>query len=220
MLFGTVDTKNWLYFFSSVLNESGSVGQTEEWFGPQQISAYCELFDIKKEDFYFYRYLTFIISRSSRNGWFCCNAHVNHIMYWRERGIDLMNLKWNHIVYVKRNDKFGQATSLARAVHTRAWRSYDRAIAPDSSTPANVLERLLWLYKLEQFYSVELKSYVVREFEYEEFAFRNFQDTFAQIEELLGIPISAVRPKTVQQQVTSDENQDVKIFLNWLGNIA
>lgn len=203
-------------FFCEVLNETKAIGIADEWFGPKQVSAYREFFSIPEDKFDFMSYLNFVISRSSRNNWFVCNSHINHIVYWRKRGIDLMKLQWNSVIYIKRRDKLRQAISLARAEQTRAWRSYDRPIGADKSTPASVLERLLWLYNLEKIYQANLKEHVVCEFAYEDFAFQKFQETFDHIGDLIDVPLNAKRPEHIKRQGETGENQDVQKFLHWL----
>lgn len=206
-------------FISEVLNQSKNLGTVDEWFGPKQISAYCEFIGVGRDDFDIFEYIKFIVSRSSSNGWFSCKMHVNHYLYWKKRSIDLMELEWNHVFYIERRDKLKQAVSLARAAQTQSWRSYDRPVGSDGSTPGNVLERLLWLYDLERVYRAELEKHVVHEFVYEDFSSQGFQETFEYIEELIDVPLNAVRPKRLQRQVPSDDNQDVKPFLKWLGKI-
>ncbi|AGI74711.1 hypothetical protein OA238_118p0170 (plasmid) [Octadecabacter arcticus 238] len=179
--------------------------------------AFCDFFGIKQDQFDLQEYVKFIVSRSSSQGWFSCKMHINHWLYWSERGVDLMDMQWNHVFYLKRKNKIKQAVSLARARKTNAWRAYDSPMAEDTSTFTDILESLSWLYEHEKIYENHLQSYCSRSFVYEDFAFENSQDIFKEFSRIVG---TTCKPNplnnTKRQESINPKNCKVNHFIDWL----
>ncbi|XDZ64931.1 hypothetical protein AB8880_08330 [Alphaproteobacteria bacterium LSUCC0684] len=209
-------------FFCDVINQSQRFGIAAEWFGPKQISAFCTHTGRDFENFDLQEYVDIIYKRSASNGTFSANFHVNHWEFWKKRGVDLLNIGWEKIVFIDRKDKFSQARSLATAEKTGSWRSIDAPIGDDTSTIIDVLGALQRLYRWEKTYITSIKPSVAETFYYDEFTGKNFSESFHRFANTVEEKIEGIifqKPERLSKQSHMNKNIETGEFVAWLKQI-
>ena len=109
--------------FSDVLTNSGQVGICDEWFNEKFWALWQEmtnrpLFNLKD-------YLKWVARKTvGDTGVLSVHMHIGQLMYVTKTfEVSLGDMSFDHVVWIYREDKIGQAVSLARAVsvekHTR-----------------------------------------------------------------------------------------------------
>lgn len=108
--------------FCNALGSTNLFGLPEEWFNPRRIEAYARFAGLESVDLG--RYLNHVIDRTTTpNGVFSVNVHVDQVEHWKRKGLDILKLRFDCVIYLARRDKISQAYSYAKALETDQWRS-------------------------------------------------------------------------------------------------
>ncbi len=209
-------------FFAQVLSESGAFGMPKEWFGKKQIQAFCIFAGMKEADFDLQNYMNFIYRKSASNSTFSAKIHVNHWVDFKKRGIDLLEEGWSHLFQIERRDKQAQAVSLARAIKTNVWQSFDLPTAEDTSTEKDVALQLAWLFNMQNVFDENIDTRVLDRFYYEDFVGKDFKENFSRFAKLTGTDIDPkifMPPPNLSKQSSTNVNQKTTQFLEWLRKI-
>jgi len=175
--------------FCDTLEKTELFGWPEEWFHDHFIKAYESVLQKK---FDYKDYLDLITKKTTTdNGLFSANFHVNHYIYFKERGIDLLDLDFDKVFYLQRNDKISQAISLTIARITGQWTQHQppaNTVTEIDVSHSSIINNLHEIMLYEEFYQENLKHYVNREYGYESFT-KNSGD-FLDILTQCKVPIS------------------------------
>ena len=162
-------------FFCHSMAATGLFGHPDEWLNTRRLEAYRRYRGAAKLDLD--EYYDYILRKStSDNGVFTAKIHVDQYMFWKEKNIDVLKLKFDKIIYICRNDKIAQAYSYAKAKKTDQWASF---LEPRSGSGQNIpsrssiLDALRFIVFCEEFYQENLSRHVDRVFFYEEIAMGN-----------------------------------------------
>lgn len=158
-------------YFCDTLADTGVFGNPDEWFHPNLFEIFAS--KQKNKSINFTQYLNYIISRTtSDNMVFTVNFHIDHYIYWRKKGIDLLTIGFDRVIYLHRKDKLSQAYSLAKAMASSQWNSEmtpTHIIKTSDITNPKILHALYSISLWDEFYNTHMKQHVNSIYEYEEF---------------------------------------------------
>lgn len=204
-------------FFSTTLNEIAHFGIIHEWFNDRYINRYIKLRGIKPKEFNINEYAQLVINKTtSSKGCFGVNIHMEQLTKWKERGVDLLSIGFNLIVFVNRKDKINQAISLATGEKNDVWDgSSSLKIAP---TNLSILIALTRIAKQELDYVKEVKHRVKIETTYEELISGDLLYIINKMEKILKLPITANLPKVRSTKTNYPHRDNLrKQLLNYIG---
>lgn len=157
-------------WFCEMLGRTGSFGVPEEWLFPPMVNTYQAL--RQGQSFDIAAYLKYIEERTTTpNGIFTINFPINQYQFLRGRGLDLLKLRFDKLIYLSRKDKIAQAYSFSKAGMTGQWRSYFKPscpIAPQEISAARVVHALQLICDWEEFYEANLRQKMDLELVYEQ----------------------------------------------------
>lgn len=116
-------------------------------------------------------YLQFLKLRTTTpNGVFCCNVHVDHLIWLQMQGFDLKDLGFDRIVYLRRRDRLAQAISLAVSNKYDFWTSVVEDCRPRDATVSRseVIKALADIEFCDQFVESQLSNLIDCEVCYED----------------------------------------------------
>ena len=209
-------------FLCDVLTKHGGLGFPEEWLNPVHINEFSKYIAPQlKGGSSLKEYCWFLLNKtSSENGYFSTNMHVYNYKWWREKKIDwIEELGFDHVYFISRKDKYAQAYSYALANVTADWRQMTekkRGKIVKEVTLLKVLEYLKIILEQEMFYEQELKSYVQREFFYEDFAGEDLEKTVQTICEDVGISFTNISESKYKVQRYNYDQSILKEFRNFM----
>ncbi len=191
---------------------SGLAGAPDEWLNPLWIDAICRekyASNVKEA-------LDWVACRASANGIFSINVQINHYIFWKKRGFDLVKWGFNDAIYLEREDKISQAYSLAKA---RLYNKWDQVKAPIDTNSANqevpiygVLTALGDIYFWSDYFEKVLKKYVSRSITYEEYL-SNQQIILDLIEQFSGTRLQNLPAQSkLQRQQTSRDRDAIELL--------
>lgn len=159
-------------FFCDYINKNTNA-IAGEWLNPRYFQAYNQVVHNKNSpDINLNEYLQFVIHRTADEyGNFFVNTHISDAQFLLSKGFNILNLNFDKIYYIKRQDKIAQAVSLLKAELTDSWshdteeREYDN----QKLNIANASKSLAKLVEMEYIYKNQLKKLTSEEFIYEEF---------------------------------------------------
>ena len=117
------------------------------------------------------QYLDFLrTNRCSANGVFSCNAHVDHLIYLQQAGIDFRTLGFNKIVYLSRQDRIAQSGSLAMGLKYDFWTStvVDHRPKDASVSRSEVLRAMAYLEEWSDWIEQQVRPLIDVEIFYED----------------------------------------------------
>lgn len=206
-------------FFSTILNEIAHFGSIHEWFNDRYINSYIKLQGIKPNEFNINEYAQLVINKTtSSKGCFGVNVHMEQLTKWKERGVDLLSIGFNLIVFLNRKDKINQAISLATGEKNDVW---DGSSSP-KITPTNlsILIGLTRIAKQELEYAKEVKHRVKIETTHEELVSGDLLGIINKMEKILKLPITANLPKVHSTKTSYPDRYNLrKQLLNYIGVI-
>lgn len=155
--------------FSEALNSTNELGWCEEWFNYEYFAAYLivnkiEVFNLKD-------YLKWVAERTIRNGTYCLKWHVGQVEDMKnDFGVDLANMHFDHVIWLYRRDIIGQSLSLARALTTNQFRSYEDSNGQDPAQvdECDITNALAITLNKYRYFNQHLAQYVHRSYAYED----------------------------------------------------
>lgn len=197
--------------FCDVLNNTKKLGECAEWFNSRYIAAYGKMMGNLNVNFN--DYLNFILEKTiADTGVFVVNAHIEQVVYFAQKKVNLLNLKFDHIIYLYRKDKISQAVSLAKSRLTDSWTS-DVAAAPEALDKMNnavIVGSLKHIVDSDKNYQDSLAKYTNAEFAYEDFCKLEDTPIYSELFEKLNIEYLDVFNTSMQKQ----RNLSSKDFLS------
>jgi LPS sulfotransferase NodH len=152
--------------FCEALNSSGELGLCEEWFNYEYFAAYLAV--TGKELFHLTEYTEWVAERSSHNGTFCLKWHIGQIQdMQRDFAFELKNMNFDLIVWIYRRNPLAQAVSLARALKSNKFRSYEEGAERDVDC-VDITEALAILTTRHRYLEQNLLSSINYSFAYED----------------------------------------------------
>lgn len=196
--------------FCDVLYNTGNFGEPKEWFNPLYFHIFSQL--IKQQKFSYEEYIDFIFRKTtSLNGVFAVNFHVDQYeSLLMKHHIDLFDLDFDKIYYLKRRDKLAQAMSLTKAILTRRWHADDKIVKdiPKVIPRESILKQLLFIAKSESFYEHKMQKYADDEFFYEDYACIDTTSVFEKVITDCDITIHDRKWNTSLQKLSDDKGFD------------
>lgn len=157
--------------FCLALANSGRFGLAMEWLGKPWMDAYSRLLGDARTDLG--SYLFFLMAKTtSANGVFALNIHIDQYTALLKQNLDILQLNFDKIYYLYREDKLSQALSLAKARASDCWSSLERGQHEiDSAAISNsaIATALQDLCRQEAYYQDNLARHTDRAFRYEDF---------------------------------------------------
>ena len=173
--------------FCESLGRTGLFGHPEEWMNPRRLKAYGRLHNTLNINVN--EYLRHVMARTTTaNGVFTLNFHVDQYLYWKNKGLDLLALKFDHLFQVHRKDKLAQAYSYVKAMKSDAWRSEYiplRKVEPEQIRDSEIILALHHLMRWDEYHASRLDRHVEARYRYEDFAAR--PEVFREVLERCGI---------------------------------
>ncbi|WP_299271007.1 Stf0 family sulfotransferase [uncultured Psychrosphaera sp.] len=196
--------------YCDVLSSLNLIGECTEWFNMRYISAYAELKGLKNVDFQ--EYFNFIKRKTSGDtGVFAVNAHIEQYLSLINNKLNIMQLGFNCVVYLSRNNKIAQAVSLTKAQITDKWSASSKAKHPLPGTPplTKIANSLSHIVASHEYYVENLKSSCDFEYCYEEFSDLSNKEFFIEPLNKLGVKITGSIDLKTDQRIQSDKKSDV-----------
>jgi len=182
--------------FCDVLTHTGLCGQPQEWFNSKFFNAYMKLPGNEKASFQDYL-KSVLLNTTSSNGVFSVKVHIIQMLELESRGVNILDLKFDHVVYLYRNNKVDQAVSLAKALKTDQWvsgiKSNGQAKAVSNYEISEALNATL---KMQNVYEEKYKHVVCDEYSYEDFSDQKNTKVFKRFFSLIGLDFSDIKIKS------------------------
>lgn len=156
--------------FCDILSKTGEIGECREWFNSRYIKAYEQMKQIGNVTFN--EYVDFIISKTiGTTGVFAVNVHIEQYADLVENKINILDLAFDHVIFLQRKDKVSQAVSLTKAMITDSWSSDTKAERDITGhlTNGTILPYYNHIINSERYYQKNLFSQVQAEYSYEDF---------------------------------------------------
>lgn len=154
-------------------------GQVAEWLNPRYFLAYNHVIHGKNDmNINLNEYLKFVTERiKSDEGAIIFHVHIEDAKKLLQNGLNILDIGFDHVFYIKRNDKIAQAVSLLRAKLTNAWTHNTTAnkFNEEDFNIANVSKMLAELLNDDHIFQNQLAKITTREFVYETFISDNNQ---------------------------------------------
>jgi LPS sulfotransferase NodH len=205
--------------FADVLNNTGQIGLCEEWFNNEYFLAWCEVLGC---DFDVHKYLNFVARKSIGNTKvFALKWHITQLVYMvQEFNIGVDSLPFDHIVWLYRLDKVGQAISFAKATITNQMRHDEEAEKPEDVSSA-LVARYLWnIMRQEELFDINFSERVDARYSYERF--RNLDVPpdaccYAEVLKALGKKPPTKLETTLKKQANQHSHLVRETFLGDVG---
>ncbi len=190
--------------FCDVLNNTGLLGECAEWFNSRYIAAYGKMKG--NAEVQFNEYLTFVMEKTIRNtGVFVVNAHIEHLLFFaKNKNFNLLDLNFDTVIYLSRNNKLAQAVSLAKASHTDSWSSdvhFDKEKLQEITSPM-IVNSLHHIVNSDNVYQNKLSKLTNAEFAYEDFVRLETADSYRKLFTMLDMKC----PDNLQTNMTKQSD--------------
>jgi LPS sulfotransferase NodH len=155
--------------FCEALNSSLQLGIADEWLNYEYFATWTLVLGL--DHFDLQEYINWIARKTMRNtGVLVLHWHVGQVVAMNnDFGLGLQSLDFKRIVYLSRRDKIAQAVSLAKAVSTNQFRSYEGATAPANLSFPAIAKALKNITDFDTFAHTTLRQYIDFEWAYEDF---------------------------------------------------
>jgi len=154
-------------YLGELLNSTGRIGTIEEWFNYEYFMAWMMVNGI--EEFNLKDYLTWIAQRTAVNGVFSLKWHVGQIAeMFKQFNVGIESIKWKRVIYLNRRKKIEQAVSLAKAIRTNQFRSYETPEQDDHIDLHDISFALERICQQEKYFYQLLESHTDLTYHYEE----------------------------------------------------
>lgn len=196
--------------FCEALNNTGLIGLCDEWLNYEYFSAWAA---VTGAIFSLQDYLTWLSRKTTRNtGVFCLKLHIGQLVALNEDykiGIEVMD--FDNIVYVYRRNKLAQAVSLAKAVSTNQFRSYEIPCGEPNISRTAIADGLKTITQHDEFARKYLWKYIDASYAYEDFVDLRFDGYPAVINAMGKDPFHAGGFKVERLKRQSDETNKAAI---------
>jgi len=204
-------------WFCEQLGGTALLGDPQEWLNPLFVSAYRNMHGNVSIG----NYIGTIIRKSSSvNGVFSINIHISDYKSYADKGVNLLDIKFDHVIYLYRDNKVAQSVSHAMAAATGKWISEAKPLRSLSGSPkrSEIACALTLLLEQEEYYEQHLRKYVEAEFSYESFTGPNQKNIFPGVLKLLGEdPEKYIPSKTTMKIQRSSETMELyESFMQYL----
>jgi len=203
--------------FCDVLANTEQVGECAEWFNNRYIAAYGKM--MGSSNVQFNDYLTFIMEKTVGNtGIFAVNAHIEQMVFFAEKKINLLNLNFDVIVYISRNNKLAQAISLAKSRLTDSWSSDTKEDESKLEKLSNslIVNSLKHIVDSESLYQEKLAQYTHAEFVYEDFSNLDKTTAYKELFDKIGVEYKGVLKTNMKRQSNSFSKNTLTSFENYI----
>ena len=204
--------------FCDVLNRYGGLGECKEWFNFRYLLAYQRVTGVETIDIV--EYFKFIVSRTLRGSdTFVANIHIGDYRKLLERDVDLLNINFDVILYLRRKKKLLQAISLSKAKLSDQWEAGTQPLlhCPTQPPISLISSSLNELLQDEHFYEENLRAMAALEFEYETISGPCATVGFKALFDILSIEtIPATFETRLQRQSNQDASDLAREFLRHL----
>jgi LPS sulfotransferase NodH len=155
--------------FCEALNNSRQIGVADEWLNYEYFATWALVLGL--DHFDLQEYINWIAGKTLRNtGVLVLHWHVGQVVAMnKDFGLGLQSLDFKRIVYLSRRDKIAQAVSLAKAVSTNQFRSYEGTTAPANLSSPAIAKALKNIIDFDTFARTHLQQHVDFEWAYEDF---------------------------------------------------
>jgi LPS sulfotransferase NodH len=199
-------------YLCELLNNTRQFGHIEEWLNNEYFYAWQQVTGL---DFTLEKYLTWVIEHSSFKGVFGIHWHIAQIFaMMKDFNFGLNNFKFDHILYVRRQDKIAQAVSLAKALKSNSFRSYEPMENFELPRFDEIAHALYLITQHEASYDSDLIADEHHQWWYEEF--QNNPGAIDEIVRSIGGQRQDTYTSQVQVQRTANTRQlttDFKAYL-------
>lgn len=203
--------------FCDVLGNTGRIGECREWFNMRYLGAYGRMKGLQQVNLG--EYLSFIMEKATgHTGVFAVNAHIEQLVHLRKKNFDVMQLGFDHLVYLYRKDRIAQAVSLARAQITDSWSNdaREKQNAEGKITRLAITEALRHVVHSEHLYRDQWASRVHAEYAYEDFSRLGDTKAYDQILRALGIEPVAELSTDRKRQSRDDSGRIIEDYRRYL----
>ena len=155
--------------FCEALNSSRQLGVADEWLNYEYFSTWTFVLDL--DHFDLQEYINWIARKTMRNtGVLVLNWHIGQVIGMNnDFGLGLQSLDFKRIIYLSRRDKIAQAVSLAKAVSTGQFRSYEAATEIADLSFPKIAKALKNIIDFDTFAHTTLHQFIDFEWVYEDF---------------------------------------------------
>ena len=205
--------------FCDVLAHTGLCGQPQEWFKAEFFNTYIKLPGNEKASFQDYLKAV-LLNTTSSNGVFSVKVHIRQMLDLESRGINILDFKFDHVVYLYRNNKVDQAVSLAKALKTGQWVSGIKGNG-QAEVVANyeISEALNNILNMQNVYEEKYKHVVCDEYSYEDFSDQKNTKVFKRFFSLIGLDFSDIKIKSgLKKQSDSKSKRLSYQFMKYISN--
>lgn len=210
------------------LKETKVLGESEEWFTPPLVDAVLNTLGTKTldTDQYFQMVLNATVGESRVFG---LNLHVHQYVNLLKTGVDLMNIGFDRVYWLRRRDKIKQAYSWCKAHTTQCFSKDDEVAAgfPEGLdvdlAPSQVAEFLRMICSDCEYYEREFKPKhkVDREFFYLDIVADNCQEAVNGILADFGYPPYELAPRLPMKAQTRDfEKEQINRLKQYFGCLS
>ena len=216
--------------FCEALNNSLQLGIADEWLNYEYFATWTFVLDL--DHFDLQEYINWVARKTMRNtGVLVLNWHIGQVIAMNnDFGLGLNSLDFKRTVYLSRRDKIAQAVSLAKAVSTNQFRSYeDTTNIADLSFPA-IAKALKNITDFDTFVHTTLREHIDYEWAYEDFRrlgrLPDFRRNICRehphesykiiLGEFGGLPQTTYSPGPLKKQGDSANERAASRFLKYL----
>jgi len=194
--------------FCDILRKTGVIGTPLEWVNMRYLGAYSKYFELNNIDMS--QYLDFIYRKTtSPNGIFAINFHIEQYVEMLKHKFNIFDLNFDKSYYLFRKEKINQAYSLAKASITDQW-SFDTKSTNELKSKIGrekILQALIQISRSEDYYyDKNMKSFIDKEYFYEDFSSLDTTSTFSEILCELEIPPSKTHWTTSMKKQSKEED--------------
>ncbi|WDE03913.1 hypothetical protein SG34_021445 [Thalassomonas viridans] len=172
--------------FCDVLSQTGLIGDCREWFNFRYLEAYIKTTGSQQVNFY--EYIDYVIGKTTAGtGIFAVNVHIDQYTTLLKNKVNILDLGFDHIVYLRRKDIYAQTVSLAKADLLDAWSAgTPKKALGEQLSNSTLLPYFSQLRGYERYYQQKLAGKVQAEYEYEDFSRLDQPSAYLQVLAALG----------------------------------
>lgn len=192
---------------SDYFSSSGFVGAPDEWLNP----VWLNVLNSEKYAKNFTEALEWAACRTSTiNGIFSINVQIDHYIYCKENGFDLIKWGFDDAIYLERKDKLSQAFSLAKARACNKWSQTNKLekenVDKQDVSLHEALKALNDIYFWSNYFEKELKAHTSKTISYEDYL-GDSQLILDLIAHLSGTRLSSLPLKSKLQKQQTDKDR-------------
>ena len=207
--------------FCDVLMNTKKIGDCREWFNMRYLAAYGKL--VANENVNINEYLQFIMAKTiGDTGVFSVNAHIEHVMFFAQRKTNMLDIGFDQIIYLSRDNKLAQAVSLAKSNLTDSWGSDIQGNQENLSkmNNAEIVSSLKHIIDSDNYYQQHLAKFTQAEYSYEDFSTLTTTTIFSDIIKQWGIEYDGTFSSLMQKQRDKTSTKLVDDFRDYLLGIT